>query len=215
MMNTKAALFSALLLLPSFAVQGDTSGTVALSSDYFWRGISQNAGNPAISLGYEIKENGFYAGIWGSQVDYGDEASVEYDLYAGYALALTDDLSVTGGMIQYNWDTNLDIFVDGGNTAYDSYEELFAKARYKTLSVAYYVETNDSDKHYFEASYGLPFITVVDVKVGYAEWYYGDNHASVTVSKDLGDYNLGIMVMDGARHGDPFDMAAVTFAYNF
>ena len=108
-----------------------------------------------------------------------------------------------------------DIFVDGGNTAYDSYEELFAKARYKTLSVAYYVETNDSDKHYFEASYGLPFITVVDVKVGYAEWYYGDNHASVTVSKDLGDYNLGIMVMDGARHGDPFDMAAVTFAYNF
>jgi uncharacterized protein (TIGR02001 family) len=212
----KTALFSALLLLPSFAVQSDTSGTVALSSDYFWRGISQNAGNPALSLGYEIKDNGFYAGIWGSQVDYGDETSIEYDLYAGYALAITDDLSVTGGMIQYNWDTNLDILVDGhGQNTHEQYEEVFAKARYKTMSVAYYVETNDSDKHYFEASYGLPFITVVDVKVGYAEWYYGDKHASVTVSKDLGDYNLGIMVMDGARHGDPIDLAAVTVAYNF
>ena len=204
MMNTKAALFSALLLLPSFAVQGDTSGTVALSSDYFWRGISQNAGNPAISLGYEIKENGFYAGIWGSQVDYGDEASVEYDLYAGYALALTDDLSVTGGMIQYNWDAG-----------YDDVEELFAKASYKNVNVAYYVDIDDSAKSYVEASIGIPFIEIIDVSIGYGEMKGGMNHTSLMASKDLGDYTIGLMVHEGVQHGKATDSAALTFVYNF
>jgi uncharacterized protein (TIGR02001 family) len=63
-----------------------TSASVALSSEYVWRGISQTDEDPAISGSFDYAHSsGFYAGTWASNVDYGDDASAEIDLYAGFA----------------------------------------------------------------------------------------------------------------------------------
>ena len=60
------------------------SANVAVTSDYVFRGVSQTRERPAISAGVDLTNEGFYAGAWASNVDFGDSTDVEVDLYAGY-----------------------------------------------------------------------------------------------------------------------------------
>jgi uncharacterized protein (TIGR02001 family) len=67
---------------------GDFSGNVTLTSDYVFRGVTQANEDPAIQGGLDWDSGaGFYLGTWGSNVNFGDgdEASVELDIYGGYA----------------------------------------------------------------------------------------------------------------------------------
>ncbi|MGB3021952.1 MAG: TorF family putative porin, partial [Methyloceanibacter sp.] len=41
------------------------SATLALTTDYVFRGISQTAGNPAVQGSFDASYGIFYAGIWG------------------------------------------------------------------------------------------------------------------------------------------------------
>ncbi len=63
------------------------SGSVWLTTDYVFRGISNSDEHPAIqgSLDYTFK--GFYVGIWGSNTSFTD-AGIEIDYYSGYAGSL-------------------------------------------------------------------------------------------------------------------------------
>lgn len=72
---------------PAAAEGFEASGSVAITTDYIYRGISQAEQDPAIQGSVDIGINGFYAGAWGSNVNFtdGDEAHVEIDFYAGYA----------------------------------------------------------------------------------------------------------------------------------
>ena len=87
----------------------------------------------------------------------------------------------------------------------------------------HYVNLDNSDLTYTEMKYTLPFITQLDVSVGYAlhsdeaavMMGGDDDHFMLSVSKDLGNLTLSAMVMDGARHGDVMDNASVGLHYNF
>lgn len=71
----------------------DISTTVTLTSDYLFRGISQTDGKPAAQAGVTAShESGFFAGIWGSNVDFGpgSDADYEVDLFAGFANSIGD-----------------------------------------------------------------------------------------------------------------------------
>lgn len=64
------------------------SGNAGLVTDYVFRGVSQTDEGPAVQGGFDIAHAlGFYAGVWGSNVDFndGDEASVEIDYYLGFS----------------------------------------------------------------------------------------------------------------------------------
>jgi uncharacterized protein (TIGR02001 family) len=63
------------------------SGSVWLTTDYVFRGLSNSDEHPAAqgSLDYTFK--GFYVGIWGSNTSFSD-ASIEIDYYAGYTGSL-------------------------------------------------------------------------------------------------------------------------------
>ena len=69
----------------------ELSATLALTTDYVFRGISQTAGNPAVQGSFDASYGIFYAGIWGSNTDFGggpfgqDIANLEIDYYAGIA----------------------------------------------------------------------------------------------------------------------------------
>ena len=73
-------------------------GNVALTSDYIFRGVTQTDGGPAISGGFDVAgDSGLYAGVWGSSVDFGDDTTMELDLYGGYATTLGSwDLDIGG-----------------------------------------------------------------------------------------------------------------------
>lgn len=60
------------------------SWNAAVTSDYVFRGVSQTQENPAVSAGVDLTNGQFYAGAWASNVDFGDNADAEVDLYGGW-----------------------------------------------------------------------------------------------------------------------------------
>ena len=63
-------------------IPGTFSANVALTSEYLFRGLSQNDDAPAIQGGfdYEVevaKPVSLYAGAWGSNVDFNEASSVD------------------------------------------------------------------------------------------------------------------------------------------
>jgi uncharacterized protein (TIGR02001 family) len=198
-----AAAFIAAALFSPFII-ADVDGSIGVSSDYFWRGTSQNAGNTALSAGLDFEKSGFYASVWGSQVDFGDTAEWEYDLIGGYDLKLTDDFSIGGGVIQYNYDKG-----------YDDVEEVFVNTVYKNTNIKYYVDTDNRDNAYLDVRQGLSFVKPVDVSIEYGSFKGGDSHIALHVGKLLGKVYANLMVMDGVRHGNASDMVALSLIYNF
>ncbi|HEY9216469.1 MAG TPA: TorF family putative porin [Phenylobacterium sp.] len=68
--------------------QDDSSGVevsfnAGAATDYVFRGISQTDENPQFFGGADLTTGIFYAGVWASNVDFGDDTDAEVDLYAG------------------------------------------------------------------------------------------------------------------------------------
>lgn len=80
------------------------SANVYLASDYFFRGITQTWGKPAIQGGFDfVHDSGIYLGTWGSNVS-GNQfsgGSMEWDLYGGYNYKLNDDITLGAGALYY------------------------------------------------------------------------------------------------------------------
>lgn len=101
-----------------------TSASVALSSEYVWRGISQSDSEPAISGSFDVAHSsGIYAGLWASNVDFGpaSEASTEIDYYVGFG----DEFGKSGvsyniGALYYNYpdESSLDFIETYGTLSY-------------------------------------------------------------------------------------------------
>ena len=85
----KLLLLITLISLPSYAA---VSANVSIASDYIWRGMTQTDGI-AVSGGFDYAaEGGFYAGIWGSNVNFNDSTGsgngAEFDYYFGYGFEM-------------------------------------------------------------------------------------------------------------------------------
>lgn len=153
-------IFTAFLLMLSTTAFADLSGSATITNDYVWRGMTQGAEN-ALQVGIDYNnDNGFYAGVWTSDVDFGGDVDREVDLYAGWSrgfdvpqIGATD---VTIGYIKYDYQ----------GEAFD-FEEYLIGFSSNGFTVNYY-DTVDSDTYTVEAIYAVPFITVVDVElIGY------------------------------------------------
>ena len=80
-------------LIPAESVPGEFSASMALTTDYIFRGVSQNSdGTPAIqgSIDYSVDTPvdgvSLYAGAWGSNIEFSsDSGSIEIDYYGGFA----------------------------------------------------------------------------------------------------------------------------------
>jgi uncharacterized protein (TIGR02001 family) len=79
------AAFAAALAVPAQA--GDNqialSATTAFVTDYLFRGVSNTGNGPAAQPEFDLTYGMFYAGVWGSNTDFGD--GIEIDYYAGLA----------------------------------------------------------------------------------------------------------------------------------
>ncbi|MEC8063291.1 MAG: TorF family putative porin [Pseudomonadota bacterium] len=75
------------------------SANMGLQTDYIWRGMTQNAGDPSIHGGFDLKsDSGFYTGTWAASTSSG----TELDYYAGYALSI-GDAEIDIGYIDYTY----------------------------------------------------------------------------------------------------------------
>jgi uncharacterized protein (TIGR02001 family) len=103
------------------------TANVFLVSDYFFRGITQTWGKPAIQGGADfVHDSGLYLGTWASNVSGNTYAggSMEWDFYGGYNYKINDDFTVGAGLYYYYYPgANNDHGAAGGpGQSYNTFE---------------------------------------------------------------------------------------------
>ncbi len=80
----------------------EASASVALTTDYMWRGVSQTNNEPAIQGSFDLSHSsGFYIGAWASSYEFENEASLELDIYGGFSREV--DLAGVGLTYDIGW----------------------------------------------------------------------------------------------------------------
>jgi uncharacterized protein (TIGR02001 family) len=208
---------------------GTFTGTVTAVSDYNWRGISQTGQDPALqgSVDYSM-ENGFYAGVWASNVDFGDccNEEAEVDLYAGFS-----------GGDAVTWDVGFLYYWYPGADDLD-FPEVYAGLGYKWFEGKIWYSSdfaNYSEQAWYlegNAAYELPANFGLEAHIGYStgdgiEEAYSDRDSggnivnraddsyfdwSVGVTYALGNFDLGLKYADGSdleiKDGTPDDISS-------
>ncbi len=93
-MKSATLTFAAIGLLAAAAANAEVSGSVTATgiSDYDFRGVSQSGNDPAAQGSLDLEgDSGWYVGVWGSNIDFGDgeSADLELDWYAGMSFGET------------------------------------------------------------------------------------------------------------------------------
>lgn len=105
-MTPRLALFAAAALaVASSAAAQDGPGfdfNLGVASDYVFRGVSQTDEDPQVFGGADLSVGRFYAGAWGSNVDFNDTTDAEFDLYAGFTPTV-GVVSLDLGLLYYGY----------------------------------------------------------------------------------------------------------------
>ena len=174
-----------ILSLPSFA---SVSANVSFTSDYIWRGMTQSDA-PAIQGGFDYAaENGFYAGIWGSNVNFNDGAGSELDIYFGYGFEL-GEVGVDVGYVEYTYpDNNQDL----------DFDETYVGFSYGDFGLSFAF----GDYDYTEISYALGAVSL-----SYGDYEdYGDNFG-ISYGFSCGSYDCALTYSDFSNDGVAYGTA--------
>ncbi len=210
MKSIKLSLVAALLAVCSTTASADflsdieTSANVALTTNYVWRGMTQTDDNPAIQGGFDVGYKGLYAGVWGSNIDFGDgvDSSVEIDLYLGYANDIMG-ISYDIGYCQYTYPGETDNLNFGEVSVALGYD-------FDVLSVGakYYagVDTNDADhsdddwkpQNAYELSTSVPLPWGLSADAMFGQYNHTGNYYSIGMTKSFEkfDFNVAYTGMD-------------------
>ena len=175
--------------------QLELSANVGLTTDYVFRGFSQTDEGPAVQGGFDLTYGSFYAGVWGSNLEFEDDGTnIELDFYAGFTPKWRN-LDFDFGVIYYAYPDGDD---SGGEL---DFWELKAGVSGKvadpvTLGVTVYYSPDYTlevgDNWVFEgtAEVALPaFTRVSPVLKGTLAWQEGDEDEG---GIDYGYYNIGM-----------------------
>jgi len=124
--------FCSSLFASPLSAQESWGGSIAVTSDYRVRGISQTRGEPAIQGGIHARFGaGWVAGAWASTIDRnrGSSATSEVDAYVAYGFAVTPDWNAKVALTHYWYPS------DPARTDYD-YDELSASIVYRSQLIA-------------------------------------------------------------------------------
>ncbi len=155
---------------------------VALTSNYVWRGVSQNNNSIAVQGGFDVgHSSGLSAGVWASSLSSGTEV----DLYANYGFKVGSvDLSV--GYIAYTYQSGVSSTFSEVNVA-ASYAGLTAKVS-KEVANAHDGTGYTDHGYYYELGYvySIPAVKGLDLSL-----HYGWKDASGSNST-VDDYSVGL-----------------------
>jgi uncharacterized protein (TIGR02001 family) len=176
--------------------------TLWLVNDYKFRGVSQSQEDPAFQAALDYTHpSGFYAGIWGSSIDFTpehaaveDHANVEIDTYIGYKHKFADQWTGDIELLRYNYPGTRNGF-------HYNYNELIGKLTYDdhyTFTLGYSNDVFNSSENgiYYglSGSWDLPGEFTLNSNVGY---YDLDN----ALGKSYVDYGIGVSHKWGAFTG--------------
>jgi uncharacterized protein (TIGR02001 family) len=194
--RTLAALLVSGTALTGVASAAEVTANVGATSDYIWRGMTQNDGGTSLSGGLDVDfGNGLYAGTWvgdtaaadlvaePTATDYGTQ---EVDYYAGYA-GEAGGISFDVGYIAYTYPSSQSDADADFSEAYVSLSMGSISASYYTLVDADGADAGDST--YITVGYGTE---IGDYGIGLHYGIFEGDFVgaedqidmSVTVSKD-------------------------------
>jgi uncharacterized protein (TIGR02001 family) len=163
-----------------------TSGNLAFTSDYVFRGITQNGGKTAVQGGFDVAHTaGLSAGVWASNVSYGT-ATLEVDAYVAYGFSLTKDITASVGYIGYIYEGNSALNTSELNVSASAYG-LTAKISYATTD--YFGNSIvGSGTKYYELNYAYDVAAVKGLSLAL---HYGITDGKNAASTDK-DYSIAL-----------------------
>ena len=163
-----------------------TSGNLAFTSDYVFRGITQNGGKTAVQGGFDVAHTaGLSAGVWASNVSYGT-ATLEVDAYAAYGFSLTKDITASVGYIGYIYEGNSSFNTSELNVSASAYG-LTAKISFATTD--YFGNSIvGSGTKYYELNYAYDVAAVKGLSLAL---HYGITDGKNAASTDK-DYSIAL-----------------------
>lgn len=180
------------------SVAAEQSANVALTSNYVFRGITQTDDGVALQGSYDIKQSkddmGWYAGVFGSNVDNGNNADgLEIDVYGGWkgSFGKQSALGYEVGGIVYNYtDSNFSKDI----------KEIFAGINYETAYFKLFIgdDGNQANGDYTYFDFGASFVIMKDIDLDlhaghtsrdFAKDYYD---ASAALSMEVKSYDLSL-----------------------
>lgn len=168
----------AVLLFSASIQAAEVSSSIGFTSDYRFHGISQTAGDAAVQGSLDAAfDSGLFVGAWGSNVDFGDDANIEIDWYAGYGAEINDDLSADVTLYYYTY--------PGYEAADADYVEVGLSLYYKDFTLGYN-HTND----YFNTSETSQYVAL-DYTLAIAENVNLDLHAGHSFGSYWKDLDIG------------------------
>ena len=189
----KLLLLVGLISLPTFA---SVSANVSFASDYIWRGMTQSDG-PAIQGGFDYEaESGFYAGIWGSNVNFNDGAGSELDYYFGYGFEL-GGVGVDLGYVAFDYPDNTEGL---------DFEEIVVGLSYGDLGLTFALG-QDGAPDYTEVAY-----SVAGIDLAYGEYDEYGNNFIISKGFACGSYDCAVAYTDFSDEGYGADEDALVFS---
>ena len=162
------------------------SANIAITSNYIWRGVSQNLNSLAVQGGFDVAHtSGLSAGVWASSVQQGS-SSIELDAYANYGFKVAGiDASV--GYIAYTYQGNSSLDFSEVNVA-ATYAGVTAKISKEITNAA--AGTGFADfGYYYELgyTYSVPAVKGLDLGLHYG-WADSNNNTTETGT----DYSVSL-----------------------
>lgn len=191
-MIKRALMFAGLLAVSGAAAAQHTPHSATFSAwattDYVFRGVSQSDENFTLQGAFDYAhESGFYAGVWASGVDFGDEGpDAEVDTYLGFGFPIGEQFKGDIQVLRYN-------YVGGRNGSDFAYNEVIAKLVYADFLTGLVGYSNDvfatdetgiyymlSAKHAWDSGLSVfggvgyyDLDDIYDAADGYVDWNLG------------------------------------------
>jgi uncharacterized protein (TIGR02001 family) len=178
------------LLAAAAGANAEVSSTWTLTNDYDFRGITQSAKDPAVQASLDFAtESGWYIGAWASNVDFGDDVDIDYevDLYTGFSGGEEEGLGWDVGLVYYAYPDESDA----------NYPEIYGKLNYNVFSGALfysndYVNSSESAM-YVSGDVNVPlpsnFSILAHAGYSFGDFWDGEDGES---SSDYIDYSVGV-----------------------
>jgi len=200
---------------------GPVTWSLALTSDYVFRGITQTDYEPALQAGLTYSwDSGWYVGAWTSNVDFADDdgPSIEFDTYVGWSHDFSDTVNLDLSLVHYAYFGEHDVY---GNI---DYAEAIGKLTWNEMlsfTLAYAPDYSNADfsslyasiggewelGNEFSLNAGIGHTNFSDDVEGYTDWNVGISRPFGPVTLALNYYDTDIDFEDGAdphRASDQF-----------
>jgi uncharacterized protein (TIGR02001 family) len=207
---------------------GPVTWSLALTSDYVFRGITQSDYDPALQAGltYTWDSTGIYVGGWTSNIDFQDSdgPDIEFDSYVGWSHDLNDEWNVDLSAVYYSY--------FGEKEAYGNidYVEFIGKASWKemlTFTLGYAPDYANSDYsslyanlsgsweigNGFTLNGGIGHTNFSDDVDGYTDWTLGVSRAWGPATFALSYYDTDIDFPSFLEHNHASDQVVLTVSF--